>query len=236
MDVYLVTCEHGGNDIPPAYQALFRGRRDLLESHRGYDAGALDMARTLAAALNASLVSATVSRLLVDLNRSLGHPQLFSPATRGEPLQVRAAIVEGYYRPYRQEVEAWVRQWAGRGRRVIHLSSHSFTSELDGEVRRADAGLLYDPARPGEKALCARWKAALAHRAPALRVRRNYPYAGRGDGLTSHLRRRFQPGEYLGIELEINQAMVAAGGAAWAALGPLLAETFQSACSAGETE
>ena len=36
-----------------------------------------------------------------------------------------------------------------RGRRVIHISSHSFTPELNGKVRRADVGLLYDPGSPG---------------------------------------------------------------------------------------
>ena len=33
---------------------------------------------------------------------------------------------------------------------MIHVSSHSFTPELDGKVRRADVGLLYDPAPRGE--------------------------------------------------------------------------------------
>ena len=39
-----------------------------------------------------------------------------------------------------------------RGRRVIHISSHSFTPELDGKVRSADVGLLYHPGRHGEAA------------------------------------------------------------------------------------
>ena len=34
---------------------------------------------------SAPLVTSTISRLLVDLNRSIGHPQLFSAATRGAP-------------------------------------------------------------------------------------------------------------------------------------------------------
>ena len=42
-------------------------------------------------------------------------------------------------------------------------------------------------------------------------TRRNYPYQGRNDGLTSHLRQRFAPTRYVGIELEINQKHVDAG-------------------------
>ena len=230
-DFFLVTCEHGGNRIPAPWQPLFRGRRALLESHRGYDPGALVMARALAAAFGAPLVTSTVSRLLVDLNRSIGHPQLFSTAARGAPATERSSIVERHYRPYRGEVERLVRQAASRGRRVIHVSSHSFTPELDGRLRRADVGLLYDPGRRAEAELCARWKAALAALAPELRVRRNYPNAGKGDGLTSHLRRRFPGSAYVGIELEINQGVVAAAGRRWTALRRALTDSLRVAAT-----
>ena len=107
---FIVTCEHGGNRIPARYRSLFRGHDALLRTHRGYDPGALVMARDLAGALRAPLVSATVSRLLIDLNRSLGHPQLFSAATRGATAVARAGIVDRHYRPYRAEVERLVRR------------------------------------------------------------------------------------------------------------------------------
>ena len=190
------------------------------------------MARALARAFRAPLVTSTISRLLIDLNRSIGHPQLFSAATRGAPAKLRAKIVEQHYRPYRVQVERLVRQSVSRGRRVIHISSHSFTPELDGKVRRADVGLLYHPGRRGEAELCARWKASLAAFAPELGVRRNYPYAGKGDGLTSHLRLRFPPSAYVGIELEINQRIVLAAGRCWTALRRVLIDSLRAACTA----
>ena len=208
---------------------MFRGQRALLDSHRGFDSGALLVARSLAAAFKAPLVISTVSRLLVDLNRSIGHPRLFSAATRGLPAKLRSQIVEQHYRPYRDQVEHLVARAVERGRRVIHISSHSFTPQLNGQVRYADVGLLYHPARPGETELCARWKASLAGLAPELRVRRNYPYAGKGDGLTSHLRLRFPPGAYVGIELEINQSIVLAAGRRWTALRRVLVDSLRSA-------
>ena len=229
MDAFLVTCEHGGNRIPASCRALFRGQRALLDSHRGYDAGALVMAKALARALAAPLVSSTVSRLVIDLNRSLGHRDLWSAATRAAPRGVRAAIVEQHYRPYRAEVLRRVAQAVARGRRVIHLSSHSFTPVLDGIVRRADVGLLYDPARRSEANLCARWKASLARIAPELRVRRNYPYAGKGDGLTSTLRSTLPRSAYVGVELEINQAIVFAAGRRFTALRGALIDTLRMA-------
>jgi predicted N-formylglutamate amidohydrolase len=214
----LITCEHGGNRIPAPYRLLFKGYGSLLDSHRGYDMGALVMARELAAAFAAPLVAGTVSRLLVDLNRSPGHPGLHGDAIRGALADVRARIVERYYVPYRTKVERCVHQAVAAGHRVVHISSHSFTPKLDGKVRNADIGLLYDPARHGEVELCQRWQACLATCAPALVIRRNYPYAGKGDGLTNHLRRRYPPGEYVGVELEINQKYAIHSSPHWKAL------------------
>jgi predicted N-formylglutamate amidohydrolase len=224
-----VTCEHGGKRIPAAYRKLFRGYHALLNTHRGWDPGALVMAKQLAAMLRAPLVAATVSRLLIDLNRSIGHPDLYSDATRNASLEMRRQIVEDHYRPYRTEAERAVAQAIAKGRRVIHFSSHSFTPVLNGEVRQADIGLLYDPARSGEVHLCERWRASLRACAPQFVVRRNYPYAGKGDGLTMHLRRRFAPDAYVGIELELNQKHVLAGGRNWTTLRTAIIESLRIA-------
>lgn len=228
----MVTCEHGGNRIPASYRQLFLGQRAALDSHRGYDAGALVMATALSKSLRATLVASTTSRLLIDLNRSIGHRDLFSTATRNAPPETRAQIVEHHYRPYRMRAETLVAQAVSNGNRMIHISSHSFTAELDGKVRSADVGLLYDPRRCGEAELCARWKNSLTALTPQFRVRRNYPYAGKADGLTSHLRRRFAPQHYIGIELEINQGIVLAGGGRWKQLRKQLMDSLGTACSA----
>ena len=231
-DSFLVTCEHGGNRIPAEFRSLFRGHAPLLQTHRGYDPGALVMAKELARTLHAPLVTSTVSRLLIDLNRSIGHPQLFSAATRGVPSTLRNTIVAQHYLPYRAQVERVVRRSVSRGRRVVHVSSHSFTPELYGRVRRADVGLLYDPGRRGEVQLCARWKASLEKIAPELRVRRNYPYAGKGDGLTSYLRKRFSPSVYVGVELEVNQKIVLTAGRPWTTLRGVLIDALRAALAA----
>lgn len=216
-DHFLITCEHGGNRIPSRYRHLFAGFEALLQTHRGYDAGALALARELARALAAPLFVSTTSRLLIDLNRSIGHPRLYSEATRDAPATVRSEILESYYLPYRNRVEADIAAAVARGSRVIHVASHSFTPELDGAVRIADIGLLYDPARSGEADLCRRWQAQIRALAPELKVRRNYPYAGKSDGFTAYLRRRFPAEVYIGIELEINQKHVLNGGRHWRA-------------------
>lgn len=231
MAAFLVTCEHGGNRVPAPYRDLFQGFAPLLRTHRGYDRGALTMARQLARALDAPLVASTTTRLLADLNRSPGHRKLHFDPIRAASMETRREILDRCYFPYRNEVESRVRAGIEGSGRVIHLSSHSFTPELNGEVRDADIGLLYDPARPGETALCRRWQAALES-SPRLRVRRNYPYRGSADGLVTHLRRRFPPENYVGVELEINQKHVAADGSEWRALRGQVVDALLEALSA----
>jgi predicted N-formylglutamate amidohydrolase len=207
-DVLLLTCEHAGNKVPARYRRLFRGHSDVLKTHRGYDIGALKLARYLAAELHAPLLYTDITRLLVEVNRSRGHEQLFSEFTRDLDPAEQSDILDAYYDPHRERVELMLDTFIEQGRRVIHIGVHSFTPVLHGKARNADIGLLFDPARAHEQRLCTRWQRAMRKAAPELRVRRNYPYHGASDGLTTHLRNQFPPDRYLGIELEVNQALL----------------------------
>ena len=229
----VITCEHGGREVPSAYQDLFSGHQAVLDSHSGWDPGALALARRMAGALGVPLHAATTTRLLVELNRSIGHPHLFSEFTRGLPPTQRQKIVQHHYRPHRDAVEGTVARHIAAGYRVIHIASHSFTPVLEGVKRQADVAWLYDPRRAGEKALAAVWMGEFRQRVPALQTRRNYPYRGRDDGLTALLRKRFPDDSYVGIELEVNQRFVLAGGTPWdklqeALVGSLIAALSQS--------
>jgi predicted N-formylglutamate amidohydrolase len=205
----VLSCEHGGHQIPAPYRALFRGHARELSSHRGWDPGALPLSRTLSRSLDAPLVATTVSRLLVECNRSLSHRALFSEFTRGLSRDEKRAILAQYYHPHRGAVEAVVRSAIRTHGRVVHVGIHTFTPVLAGRRRNADIGLLYDPGRKAETVFCEMWMIALARFAPHLHVRGNYPYRGWSDGLTTSLRARFPARRYLGIELEVNQALAA---------------------------
>jgi predicted N-formylglutamate amidohydrolase len=113
---------------------------------------------------------------------------------------------------------------------VLHVSAHSFTPVLRGETRRCDVGFLYDPADRGEVRFCEAWYAALREAAPALVLRRNYPYRGVSDALVTHLRRRYGGRGYAGMELEINQKHVGTPG--WRALVAVLAASLAAAVAA----
>jgi predicted N-formylglutamate amidohydrolase len=227
-DWILVTCEHGVNRVPIRYASLFSGWEKRLSTHRGFDFGALAMARQISRSFKAPLVASTVTRLLVDLNRSVGHRDIHSRVSRDATPEERERMLRRHYLPYRARAQSLVARAIGRGFRVVHISSHSFTPRLHGHVRRADVGILYDPARPGEVRLSELWQAAFKRAAPELRVRRNYPYFGKHDGLTSSLRQRHLPEAYVGIELELNQAFVIGERDRWARLRATVIESFRS--------
>lgn len=222
----IITAEHGGNDVPADYRALFANAAELLESHRGWDPGSLELARRFAERLNAPLIAATVTRLLCDLNRKPENPTVFSELTRSLDRQSKKAILEQYHSPHRAKVESTARQLIDAGHRVLHLGVHSFTPELQGKIRKADIGFLYDPNRASEKRLCLAWQKNLKDGRPDLTVRRNYPYRGTDDGLTTTLRRIFPARRYTGVEIEVNQVWPLTRHNEWLALQESLLRSF----------
>lgn len=211
----VVSCEHGGNRLPagfPRSEELLRA----LATHRGWDPGALPLARLLATRLRAPLRFSTMSRLVVDPNRSEGHAELFSEWSRTLPPAERRRLVTRYHRRQRHRVRRALETVSNGGRRpVVHLAVHSFTPVLNGLERDVDLGILFDPARELESRIAHRWLVEIEAADPGLRVRFNEPYEGRSDGLTSALRMAFDAAggvEYAGIELELNQARIGSDG------------------------
>lgn len=227
----VVTCEHATNRVPAEYREHFRGASRALQSHRGVDFGAFEIARAIAVALKRQVIAAEATRLLVDLNRSVGHRALFSRYTRDLPAALREEILCRFYQPYRDEVLAAIRGCEKKP--VLHLSIHSFAPRLGGEIRKADIGLLYDPGRPLELELCKCWQSALRERLPGFAVRRNSPYRGRADGLATALRKELPARSYLGIEIELNQKHVREPGGHRAHLAQALQSTLRELIAVG---
>jgi predicted N-formylglutamate amidohydrolase len=211
----VVSCEHGGNRVPSRYRSLFARGQRTLDSHRGWDPGALELARAISRACRAPLVATTTTRLLVECNRSLDHPQLFSEFTRGLDAVERGRIVRRYYLPHRLAVTGSILGALCRHGRVVHIGVHTFTPVWRGRRRAVDVGVLYDPRRPAEVMVGDLLVGHLKHFVPGLRVHRNRPYSGRTDGLTTTLRSSLPASRYAGIEIEVNQALALGGRPRW---------------------
>lgn len=213
----VLTCEHAGNRIPREYARLFAGAGEVLASHRGWDPGALPLAKLLAKRLRRPLLSTPWSRLLVEANRSSHRPKIWSSFTAELPAETRQRILQRYWLPHREAVEKAI----AAAQPVVHVAVHTFTPELDGEVRNADVAFLYDSKRRPEAELARRWGEQLREAVPGLRVRNNYPYRGDTDGLPTAMRKQYAATRYRGFELEVNQALFATS--RWRQVGEALA-------------
>ena len=200
----IITCEHGGNQIPEEYRQYFTKADKDLNSHRGIDYGAIDLFKGLTENYADFSLSSQVSRLLVELNRSILHENLFSVYTQCLPENIKEKILETYYHPYRNTISRKLLEFKDEGETVIHISVHTYTPVFNGELRKNDIGLLFDPKKKAELSFCNAWKESLDNIKPELVVKFNYPYTGTTDGLTKTLREVYTE-NYLGIELEVNQ-------------------------------
>ncbi|XMO86300.1 N-formylglutamate amidohydrolase [Algibacter sp. AS12] len=199
----ILTCEHGGCFIPENFHNYFENAQDVLNTHRSYDLGALDLFTALQPLAYFSKFS-KVSRLLIELNRSLHHDKLFSEFSKNLTRPEKNGLIIDYYYVYRHDVESQIKKLVDTNEQVLHISVHSFTPILNTIERRCDIGLLFDSRIKEEKAYCTVLKKEINRLYPDFNVRYNYPYLGKSDGFTTYLRKQF-PENYIGVELELNQ-------------------------------
>lgn len=203
----LISCEVGGNRIPAEIAAMARATGDALPKQTACgDETAKYLAERMSSRLYAPLIANEDSSQLIDVTHSLHHRQLFPKRTRGWTAENRQWLIDQIHTPYRERVREGIRQMFRHFPYVIHLSIRSFPLKQGGKIRRADAGLLYDPGQDDEVDLCLDWIDEMYELIPMLRVRRNYPRRGTTDSLTKSMRSEFADRNYLGIEVLVNQA------------------------------
>ncbi len=204
----ILTCEHAANVVPEKYARLFEGKQDVLHSHRGWDPGALELAVLLSAGLNVPLYTYPYTRLLIEPNRSLGHPKLYSEFSKILTRHDKDELIQRYYIPYREKIKSEISKRIKCNVCILHISIHTFTPVLGGIIRNVDIGILYDPARKEERNYSGILKRVLKKKLPGTIIKMNQPYKGISDGFTTALRKCFTETNYLGIELEINQKLL----------------------------
>lgn len=201
---FLISAEHASNLVPERWKPLFAGHGPELDSHRGWDPGSGELARTLARALGAPLLEGKVTRLLIDLNRSADHPRRFSEFTRGLLPAQKRELVERYWQPHWDGYGGYLDSLPGQ---IIHIACHSFTPILGGGNRKTDIGLLYDPSRQHEAHYCRTLGNALRTTLPDLTVHMNQPYRGVSNGMGQQHRKACDDNRLITLELEINQRL-----------------------------
>jgi len=200
----VLTCEHASCAIPVEYDDLGLESEEIRE-HIGWDIGARHVTEILAQHCDAVAVLGGVSRLLIDCNRDLSDHDLIIAESHGVRVPGNAHIdtvererrIRDFYRPYHEAIDGVLAQGPG----AFLLSVHSFTSTLNGRVRRFDAGVLFDDYVVEAE----RFGGALA--TSGLRVRYNQPYSGL-EGLIFSARTHGQRHQVRYLELEINNGLL----------------------------
>lgn len=147
---YVLICEHASRFIPQSFAGLGLGEADL-KRHIAWDIGAENVARFLSQHLDATLVLAGYSRLLIDLNRPTGSsssiPEISEttiiPGNAGLTAAQRDERVRDYFIPFQQEVENLLDRRLRVGRPAIIAAIHSFTPVYRSVERSWHAGILY---------------------------------------------------------------------------------------------
>lgn len=171
----LLVCEHAGRAIPEALGDL-GVTRDVLDSHRGWDIGAEQVARGVAERLGATLIIQRYSRLVIDANRppdsAAAVPEISDgaaiPGNRFLSADERRARVSEIFEPMDREL---ARSFKAAERRAA-FSVHSFTQRMGGRERPWRAGFL----SRASLATAEQLKATVARLAPGAPLAVNEPY------------------------------------------------------------
>jgi predicted N-formylglutamate amidohydrolase len=211
--------DHAGRAIPKRLGTLGLKQAEL-DQHIGWDIGIANLARKLAAALDAPAVLAGYSRLVIDCNRRLDDPTSIAqesdripvPGNRGLSAEDRKARQEAIFAPYHAEIEAMIARKRKAGPDPAVLSLHSFTPRMNGFARPWHIGILWnrDPRLPVP--LMARLM-----QEEGLVVGDNEPYSGKDEHGYSVIVHAEKQGLPHGL-IEMRQDLIgdAAGVARWA--------------------
>ena len=217
-DLFLIA-DHAGRAIPRRLGRLGVPESELLR-HIAWDIGIADVTERVSAALDATAVLQTYSRLVIDCNRDPSVPTAMPEISEHTPIPGnvglsaadREARIAAVFRPYHARIAALLDARRAAGRRTVLIAMHSFTPVFKGESRAMQVGVLYN-----RDARVATLMLDLLRAEGDLVVGDNAPYAiteTSDYGIPVHGEQRALPH----VEIEIRQDLIehAAGQQAWA--------------------
>ncbi len=215
----VLACEHASHHIPAAYAGLGLDPAEQRR-HIGWDLGAAKLARALSDALDAPLLLATYSRLLLDLNRATDAHDSIAIRSEGTDIPGNRALGDDeralrharIYAPFHAQLDAMLDARIAAGALPLLVTVHSFTPTWHGEPRPWHCGVI----SRNDRRVADMFLATLG-RDPALCLGDNLPYGS--DGGTFHtVGRHAEERGIPGAVFEVRQDLLAdeAGIAAWA--------------------
>ena len=148
---YLLICEHATNFMPEKFARLGLSEADM-EAHIAWDPGAAEVARRMSKALDATLVEAGLSRLLIDCNRPLSAPDLIPeiseftvvPGNHNLSEAARQERIALSHMPFHAKIETVIEARRKRGQESRLITIHSYTPVYKGVGRPWEIGIIHD--------------------------------------------------------------------------------------------
>jgi len=205
----VLVCEHASNRIPAAFNHIGISR-SALQSHAGWDIGALALSIALSNRLSSPLVASTVSRLVYDCNRAPDSTTAIVPRSETENLPgnqnlnqaQRSQRIETVYHPFSQALSDLLDRRQAQGISTCLVTVHSFTPIFHGQVRTVELGVLHD-----SDSLLADLILSIATKHTTLAIERNQPY-GPSDDVTHTLQKHAIPRKMANVMLEIKNDLL----------------------------
>jgi predicted N-formylglutamate amidohydrolase len=207
---FVLVCDHASNWVPLSLNGLGLPSGEL-DRHIAWDAGALELARLLSGLLDAPLVHATVSRLVLDVNRDPTHhgsvvtvsEDTVIPGNREISVEERSRRVQSIYEPYHQALARVIERCAARNAALIRVVSiHSFTPVYRKERRPWHIGVL-----SGDDRRLAQPLLELLRASGEFHVGDNQPYAPT-DGVYHTLDRHASARKLRSVLLELRADLI----------------------------
>jgi len=228
MSGILTVVDHASNHVPPDIHLGIDPA--LLNEHIAWDIGAA----ALADALGYPAHKATVSRLVIDLNRDEGAAGLVAKSSDGYAIPGNAGDVTDriarFYDPYHAALAARI----AADPPGLLLSLHSFTpflKERPGERRIWEVGVLYNKDERAARIAVPMLEAAGVITGDQL------PYSGKVLNSTMNRHGEGTGTPYLGLEVRQDLISDAAGIARWAErLRPIIDACLDQLVSSGKAD
>lgn len=206
---YVIICDHASNWVPPVLNGLGLAPAELVR-HIAWDPGALEVARHVAQLLQAPLVHATISRLVLDVNRDPGHPgsvveiseDTEIPGNRAVSPLDRSRRIRDIYEPYHGVLAGAIDTQLARCPDLQVVSIHSFTPVYREQRRPWHVGVL-----SGEDRRMAEPLLEVLRTDPDLNVGDNEPYAPT-DGVYHTLGRHCTARKLRSVLLELRGDLI----------------------------
>ena len=217
---FVIAVDHASARIPQRLGTLGLPPAEL-ERHIAWDIGAYEVARRVAAALDAALVATSYSRLVIDCNRDPRTPSSIPivaesievPGNKDLSEEAVSARRTQIFQPYHDCLRQLLDERQRAGRATILVAQHSMTDVFKGVRRAMHAAVLYNRDRRFAGLVL-----DILRREPSLTVADNEPYFV-SDETDYTIPRHGEARGLPHVEIEIRQDLILreAGQVEWAA-------------------